>query len=216
MKPMSNLHDLPPTLCHRDLMLATPGKLCSAAGWLYELKYDGFRRAMLRNSRRSQKSALNSSAFLVLVGALALVILGHPAAGAQMSGPQPRWAALTAEQKQILQPLEREWDGLPDYQRQRLLATAERYRRLSPKQQQRFSSRLLDWSKLTHEQRDAARKRYEEFQALLPQERLIIQKRWKERQSAQKNESVEEALPSTPQPAEPPSNSDDARDNNTK
>ena len=40
---MSNLHDLPYSMCHRDLMLATPGKLFSAPGWIYELKYDGFR-----------------------------------------------------------------------------------------------------------------------------------------------------------------------------
>ena len=41
---MSDLRDLPqPVICHRDLMLATPGKLFSAAGWIFELKYDGFR-----------------------------------------------------------------------------------------------------------------------------------------------------------------------------
>jgi bifunctional non-homologous end joining protein LigD len=41
---MSSLRDLPQlSICHKDLMLATPGKLFSAAGWIYELKYDGFR-----------------------------------------------------------------------------------------------------------------------------------------------------------------------------
>jgi bifunctional non-homologous end joining protein LigD len=40
---MSNLHDLRPSLCHSDLMLATPGKLFSAKGWIFELKHDGFR-----------------------------------------------------------------------------------------------------------------------------------------------------------------------------
>ena len=40
---MSNLHDLLPALCHSDLMLATPGKLFSAKGWIFELKHDGFR-----------------------------------------------------------------------------------------------------------------------------------------------------------------------------
>jgi bifunctional non-homologous end joining protein LigD len=41
---MSNLRDLPqPGITHGDLMLATPGKLSSAQGWIYELKYDGFR-----------------------------------------------------------------------------------------------------------------------------------------------------------------------------
>lgn len=41
---MSNLlHSAPPPICHRDLTLATPGKLFSEKGWIYELKYDGFR-----------------------------------------------------------------------------------------------------------------------------------------------------------------------------
>jgi bifunctional non-homologous end joining protein LigD len=39
---MSNLGGLPP-ITHRDLMLATPGKLFSAKGWIFELKHDGFR-----------------------------------------------------------------------------------------------------------------------------------------------------------------------------
>ena len=41
---MSNLAELTqPAICHTDLMLATPGKLFSARGWVFELKYDGFR-----------------------------------------------------------------------------------------------------------------------------------------------------------------------------
>lgn len=40
---MSNLHDFRPSIRHSDLMLATPGKLFSAAGWIFELKHDGFR-----------------------------------------------------------------------------------------------------------------------------------------------------------------------------
>jgi bifunctional non-homologous end joining protein LigD len=40
---MSNLLDLPTEICHRDLMLASSGKLFSAPGWIFELKYDGFR-----------------------------------------------------------------------------------------------------------------------------------------------------------------------------
>jgi bifunctional non-homologous end joining protein LigD len=38
------LHDIArPDICHEHLMLATPGKLFSAPGWIYELKHDGFR-----------------------------------------------------------------------------------------------------------------------------------------------------------------------------
>jgi hypothetical protein len=40
---MSNLRDLPqPGICHTDLMLAAPGTLFSARGWIFELKYNGF------------------------------------------------------------------------------------------------------------------------------------------------------------------------------
>jgi len=42
--PMPTLRDIArPDICHEDLMLATPGKLFSAPGWIYELKHDGFR-----------------------------------------------------------------------------------------------------------------------------------------------------------------------------
>ncbi|MGZ5175064.1 MAG: ATP-dependent DNA ligase [Burkholderiales bacterium] len=41
---MSSLRELArPSIGHRDLMFATPGKLFSARGWIFELKYDGFR-----------------------------------------------------------------------------------------------------------------------------------------------------------------------------
>jgi bifunctional non-homologous end joining protein LigD len=40
---MSTLLESAPPISHADLMLPTPGELFSAAGWVYELKYDGFR-----------------------------------------------------------------------------------------------------------------------------------------------------------------------------
>ena len=41
---MSTILDKPqPAITHGDLMLATPGTLASWKGWIYELKYDGFR-----------------------------------------------------------------------------------------------------------------------------------------------------------------------------
>lgn len=40
---MTNLRDFPYAIGHRELMLATPGKLFASPGWVYELKYDGYR-----------------------------------------------------------------------------------------------------------------------------------------------------------------------------
>ena len=42
-----------PTITHEDLMLATPGKLASWKGWIYELKYAGFRCLTRRSADRT-------------------------------------------------------------------------------------------------------------------------------------------------------------------
>jgi bifunctional non-homologous end joining protein LigD len=63
---MSNLRDLArPSICHKDLMLATHGKLFSAAGWIYELKYDGFRCLICKHGetvRLESRNGLDKSA----------------------------------------------------------------------------------------------------------------------------------------------------------
>src|SRR5689334_833388 len=63
---MSSLRDLPPShICHRDLMLATPGELFSAPGWVYELKYDGFRCLICKHGdtvRLDSRNGLDKSA----------------------------------------------------------------------------------------------------------------------------------------------------------
>jgi hypothetical protein len=48
-KAMAIPRDEPsPAISHRDLMLATPGKLFSAKGWIFELKRDGFRCLIIK------------------------------------------------------------------------------------------------------------------------------------------------------------------------
>lgn len=44
---------MPADIGHRDLMLATPGKLFAGAGWIFELKYDGYRCLTRRNDQRT-------------------------------------------------------------------------------------------------------------------------------------------------------------------
>ena len=91
-----------PNVTHRDLMLATTGKLFSKAGWILELKYDGFRclvskcRGAVRlESRRGRDM---SSCFPELVDEIApiphdfaadgeLVVLDHRG--------RPQWERLT-------------------------------------------------------------------------------------------------------------------------
>jgi hypothetical protein len=58
---MSNLRDIPRPICHKDLMLASPGKLFSAPAWVYELKHDG--------SAFSLRSAVTSCVWNLAMGA---------------------------------------------------------------------------------------------------------------------------------------------------
>lgn len=89
---------------------------------------------------------------------------------------QPRWEQLSAEQQNILRPLEHQWNDLSDLRRQRLLGTAKQYPTMSKREQERYSSRLLQWSKLTIEQRNLARKRYLAYSKLPQEAKLKIEK----------------------------------------
>jgi bifunctional non-homologous end joining protein LigD len=65
------------TLNHKDLALLSPGKPFSAPGWIFELKYDGFRVLTLKEGERvrllSRQGRDMSEAFPELVADLAAV-----------------------------------------------------------------------------------------------------------------------------------------------
>jgi bifunctional non-homologous end joining protein LigD len=103
MNPTLETHD--PSIAYQDLMLPTPGSLFSAAGWIFELKYDGMRCLATKRSGivslRSKSGRDLSSLFPELVRDMErtphdfivdgeLVILNDQ--------EQPDWEALQARQ----------------------------------------------------------------------------------------------------------------------
>jgi Protein of unknown function (DUF3106) len=107
-----------------------------------------------------------------------------PAAAPREEGV--RWQSLTAAQREVLAPLERDWPGIDAPRKQKWLALAGRFKTLSPEERSRITARMSEWTQLTPAERGQARMNFEEarqvpatdrsarwqaYQALPPEER---------------------------------------------
>lgn len=103
----------------------------------------------------------------------ALVIGIGLAASASANGSS--WNGLTAPQKQILAPLQKDWPSLDAQRRQKWLEVASRFNSLPPEEQARVKERMVEWSRMSAAQRTRARLVFQEARQLPPDER---QARW--------------------------------------
>lgn len=87
----------------------------------------------------------------------------------------PRWRDLSAAERGVLQPLERDWSTIDAARKQKWRDVAARYPKLPAAEQQRISSRMHSWAAMTPADRGRARLNYQEARQLTPQER---QARW--------------------------------------
>ena len=118
--------------------------------------------------RLALTGAVTAAVALGAIGAIGAA--GQAQAQIQASAPRPppatvgggRWQALTADQRDILAPLEAEWPRLPTVSRQKWLALAGRYRALPPIERERISSRMQEWVRLSPEERGRTRLTFEE------------------------------------------------------
>lgn len=119
---------------------------------------------------------------------LAVCLFVLPAFGASSSGAKkparPAWSELTPAQKQVLAPLEREWERLDTTRRRKWVTIANRYPKMKPLQQQRLQRRMNDWAKLTPEERQAAREKYQTLKKLPPDQRERFLRQWTEYQQS--------------------------------
>jgi Protein of unknown function (DUF3106) len=90
------------------------------------------------------------------------------------TGPIP-WTHLSAAQRSVLAPLERDWATISPGQQQKWAEVANRFPALPAEERSRLQRRLTDWSRLTPQERASARLNYQEARQLSPQER---QQQW--------------------------------------
>jgi hypothetical protein len=126
-----------------------------------------------------------AKAFIALIVFFSIVL---PVAAAQSQSskkaPRPAWSELTPAQKQVLAPLQGEWDSFDTRRRKKWIAIADRYPKMKPAAQQRLQKRMTDWVKLTPAQRQQAREKYQQMRKLSAARRQQLQEQWQEYQQS--------------------------------
>jgi hypothetical protein len=115
----------------------------------------------------------------------------------------PAWAALTADQQQVLAPLSGEWSKLPLDQKTKWLGIAKRYPKMKAEEQTRVHNRMQRWAKLTPAQRWEAREQYRSIGKVAIDRRAELRRHWAEYQALPPNEKrMFDVPPSYVPPAE--------------
>lgn len=126
----------------------------------------------------------------------ALCIAGLLATGLSLAHGQvlggSAWTSLSAQQRQVLAPVQAQWSQLDGDTRDRLALLAARYPGWAPEEQQRLRERLAEWTQLSAAERQrihlgfqAAQRvnpsdreqKWQRYQALSPEQRQALQER---------------------------------------
>ena len=95
---------------------------------------------------------------------------------------QPAWGELNGEQRQILAPLESDWDQMEPQRKKKWVGIAKRYPKMKNDPQQRVQQQMQAWAKLTPAERRDARERYQKLSKLPPEQKKVVSKKWQEYQ----------------------------------
>jgi hypothetical protein len=122
------------------------------------------------------------SALILIAAGLALGAAGT-VAGQPIVGKGPPWRDLSPAERQVLAPLEADWDNLDAQRKAKWIGIARRYPNMRPDEQQRVQSQMRSWATLTPEQRRDAREKFKSLNQLPPDKREEVQRKWQEYQS---------------------------------
>jgi len=104
---------------------------------------------------------------------LVLALAGVAALAAEAAGA---WASLTPAQRQVLAPLQRDWNSIDGSQREKWVEVAAKFPTMPADERQRLQARMAEWARMTPAQRASARLQFQEVKRLPAEER---QERWK-------------------------------------
>jgi hypothetical protein len=116
---------------------------------------------------------------IILCFSLTTVVAVEPPTSAIIgTPPQPGWIQLSAQQKDILAPLAKDWDGMENIRKKKWLGIADRYPNMKQDEQQRMQYRMREWANLTPEQRAKVRSSYKDFNQLPPEQKQVVKQKW--------------------------------------
>lgn len=98
-----------------------------------------------------------------------------PSLSASAEAGGPDWAALSAQQRGVLAPLQRDWPGLNAARKAKWLEVAARFPAMPQAEQDRIRQRMAGWAQLTPAERGHARLSFQESKQLSSEEK---QQRW--------------------------------------
>ncbi len=118
--------------------------------------------------------AVSRIAILIIFLLLALPALALTPLGA------PEWHELTSSQRDVLGPLERDWDAMGDADRQKWIGIADGVERLTPEERSRIRQRMRAWADLSPEERERARDQYRALRKIPPEQRESLREQWQQ------------------------------------
>ena len=117
---------------------------------------------------------------LLVAAAGAQALEDEPQRASLLPLAQPLWSELNAAQREVLSPLESEWNGMPRTSKLSWLKLADRVPKMKPAEREKAQARIREWAALTPEQRRLARNNYRLAQGLGKDERVAS---WEQYQS---------------------------------
>lgn len=121
----------------------------------------------------------------------------RPAAVAVADADGPGWASLSAQQRSVLAPLQRDWHSIDASRRAKWLEVAARFPAMPAEERQRVQERMADWARMTPSERGRARLTFQESKQLTREQK---QERWEAYQALPDEERqalAERARPAT-------------------
>ena len=132
------------------------------------------------------------------IAAAALMALAPSQGLAQIAMKSPKWAELSPQERQVLAPLQSDWDRLEPQRKLKWRGIAQRYPNMGVEEQQRIQQQMKSWAELTPAQRQAAREQYKNLRQLPPEKKDEVRQKWQEYQNLppdQKRELASRAPP---------------------
>lgn len=161
-------------------------------------------------SFRLTPSTLSESAKRSIAGLWfgAIVLLAGPLAASAQSGAVPpapgaratgsaSWSSLSPSQKNVLKPLEREWNRIDPDRQTKWLEIASKFPSMPAAEQERIQNRMTEWAKMTPRERGQARMNFKEAQQVPAQERKA---RWEAYKALPPEQQKQLAARATPVP----------------
>lgn len=123
----------------------------------------------------------------------------------------PGWSELSAQDRQVLAPLQSDWDNFDLLRKNKWLAMSKRYPTLPAAEQQRIRERMQGWAKLSSQERQVAREKFKGIKQLPPEKRSELRNKWMEYQSLPQEQRQELRKPPAGQRSTPTADQSPAR-----